>query len=118
MVKNLFLFLIAYIGVTLFTPIVIISNIIRKAYRRESISTYLKDCAIGFDQAGGSVLYQQENWTISSYTYFLCSYKNNKYACLFMKFIDMLFGTNHCRNSYHWEIKNDKEDLMSITKDV
>jgi len=114
MIKNLFLFLIAYIGVVVFTPIVLLVNIIRKHYRNKDVASYLKDCAIGYDQAGGSILYQQENFTISSYTYFLCYYKNNKYACMFMRLIDFIFGKAHCKNSYYWEIKKDKNDLRSI----
>lgn len=118
MVKNLFLFSIAYIGTIIFTPIVVAFNSIRKAYRNESVSRYLKDAAIGFDQAGGSVLYQQENFTISSYTYFLCKYKNNQYACKFMKLIDFIFGKKHCKRAYEWEIRNDRQDLMQFTKDI
>jgi len=106
--RNFVLFIISYVLVVVLTPIVFILNSLRLLYRKESLKTYYKICAIGFDQAGGSVLYSKENFTISSYTYFLCTYKKNKYACWFMKFIDMLFGKNHCKNSYKWEVEHDK----------
>lgn len=112
------LFVVAYLATTLLTPFVLFVNIIRKNYLNESVRKYLKDAAIGFDQAGGSVLYQQENFTISSYTYFLCWYKKNKYACKFMKLIDFIFGKGHCKKAYEWEASNDKQDLMWFTKDV
>ena len=116
--KELVLFIVAYLATTMLTPLVVVLNSIRKAYRKESVGMYFKDAAIGFDQAGGSVLYSQENFTISSYTYFLCKYKNNQYACKFMKFIDFIFGKKHCKRAYEWETRHDLSELQNFTKDV
>lgn len=100
--KSLILMLIAIIIVAVLSPIVILLNTIRHLYRRENISDYFFTIAIGFDQAGGSILYKQEDWTVSSWTYNLCRC-GNKNACAFMKFIDLIFGKDHCKNSYEWE---------------
>ena len=61
------------------------------------VSEYFITVAIGFDQAGGSVLYEEEDYTISSYTYMMC--QKGKY-CWFMQLIDFLFGKEHCKRSY------------------
>ena len=102
------LFIVAYILVTISTPIVVIVRL----FFVEDIKEYLRTCAIGFDQAGGSILYSQENFTISSYTYYLCSSKDR--LCWFNKFIDLLFGKDHCKKSYEWEIEHDDEELKDI----
>jgi len=107
--KGIFLFLLAYLLVCIFSPLVFIYNIIYKLIKREDIISYIETSAIGFDQAGGSVLYQKENFTISSYTYFLCKYRNKH--CKFMNFINFFFGKNHCMNSYIWETSKDTKDL-------
>lgn len=94
--------LIALIVITIVTLPVIVLNVIRKAYRRESIHDYFFIIAIGFDQAGGSILYGQEDWTVSSWTYILFR-RGNKSAKWFMIFINFIFGKNHCEKSYLWE---------------
>ena len=97
------LFLIAYISVVIATPFVFIVNLLR--YRSKD---YILQCAIGFDQAGGSVLYNEEDWTISSYTYYLC--KHFKKHCWFEKLIDFIFGKGHCEKSFHNELKLIKKE--------
>lgn len=100
--KSFFLMLIALIIMALITLPLIVINLIRKVYRRESISEYLLIIAIGFDQAGGSILYGQEDWTVSSWTYHLhrCG---NRHATWFMWVIDALFGEEHCEDSFFKE---------------
>lgn len=100
--KSFILMLIVLIIITIVTLPVIVLNVIRKAYRRESLQDYFFIIAIGFDQAGGSILYGQEDWTVSSWTYVL-AYRENKEAQRFMKVIDFIFGKNHCEKSYLWE---------------
>lgn len=100
--KSFLLMLIALIVITIVTLPVIVLNVIRKVYRRESIHDYFFIIAIGFDQAGGSILYGQEDWTVSSWTYVL-AYRGNKEAQRFMKIINFIFGENHCEKSYLWE---------------
>jgi hypothetical protein len=100
--KSFLLMLIALIVITIVTLPVIVLSVIRKAYRRESIQDYFFIIAIGFDQAGGSILYGQEDWTVSSWTYVL-AYRENKEAQRFMKIINFIFGENHCEKSYLWE---------------
>lgn len=100
--KSFLLMLIALIVITIVTLPVIVLNVICKAYRRESIQDYFFIIAIGFDQAGGSILYGQEDWTVSSWTYVL-AYRENKEAQRFMKIINFIFGENHCEKSYLWE---------------
>jgi len=73
-------------------------------------SRYWKTIAIGIDQFGGSVLYGQENLTVSSYTHFLCM-TGNKAACVFEKFINFFFGKDHCKKAFEWEVLNDSQEL-------
>lgn len=98
--KSFLLMLIAIIVMALVTLPLIVINLMRKLYRGENIKAYFHTIAIGFDQAGGSILYGQEDWTISSWTYWLFVSKGNKYAYWFMGFIDFFFGKEHCENSY------------------
>ncbi len=105
---------IAFIGTTSLSPIAFIVNVARKLYRNDDLEDYFKTIALSFDQAGGSIIYGQENFTISSYTYYLCKSKNNKYACSFMKMIDAVFGKNHCKESYYNEIRRDQKDIYEI----
>lgn len=100
--KSFLLMLIALIVIAIVTLPVIVLNVIRKVYRCESIHDYFFIIAIGFDQAGGSILYGQEDWTVSSWTYVL-AYRENKEAQRFMKIINFIFGENHCEKSYLWE---------------
>ena len=100
--KWIILSFIAYISVVIFTPFVVAINIFRYGLQ------YLKTVAIGFDQAGGSVLYNEEDWTISSYTYYLC--KHFKKYCWFEKFIDFISGKGHCEKSFHNELKLIKKE--------
>lgn len=116
MLRSFMLMTIAFVGTTALGPLAFILNVLRKTYRGENIRDYFETIAIGFDQAGGSILYSQENFTISSYTYFLCKYKKNRYACTFKKFIDSIFGENHCRDSYFWEAAKDMEDLKNFSR--
>lgn len=98
---NFILMLIAMIVIFLASIPAIALNTIRKLYRREKIKEYFKTVAIGFDQAGGSILYDQEDWTVSSWTYYLWSNGKNRWAYWFMIFINTLFmDRNHCEDSF------------------
>lgn len=102
MIRPLFLMMLSLSVVGVVTLPAIAANTVRKLYRRESIREYFHTIAIGFDQAGGSILYGQEDWTVSSWTYVL-HVRGNRNATVFMGFIDLLFGKDHCRESWEWE---------------
>ncbi len=112
MIRAALLFLIAYAVVMTATPFVVLYKVITSWKRKERLTDILFTMAIGFDQAGGSVLYEQENFTVSSYTYYLCT--KQKKLCWFMKFIDLIFGKDHCKKSYEWEVKNDMDDINTV----
>jgi hypothetical protein len=120
MLKQLMLLLVAYILVVVLFPIVVVVTILYKIYNKSDndiyskISKYLNVCAIGLDQAGGAAIYEKENYTISSYTYFLCKTGSSN-SCMFSSVIDFIFGKNHCMNSYIWEIDADKKDYSVFT---
>ncbi len=97
MIKNLVLMLIAFILVVTLSPIVFIVNLFRY-----NLKEYFYTVAIGLDQLGGSILYNEEDWTVSSYTYMLAC-EGNRRAELFMKFIDFIFGDGHCEKSFFKE---------------
>ncbi|WP_201353808.1 hypothetical protein [Hydrogenimonas urashimensis] len=101
--KWVVLFIVAFVLATLLTPVVVPLNVMRHLWRGTSLGRYFKTAAIGFDQAGGSILYSQEDYTISSYTYYLAIYKGNRQAQWFLRFIDFVFGENHCKNSFENE---------------
>ena len=101
MLKNFFLMIIAFIIVVIFGPIVFVLNCILRKDKKK----YFFAVAIGLDQLGGSILYSRPDWTVSSWTYYLAEYRNRKPAKIFMKFIDSIFGKNHCKNSFNWEKK-------------
>lgn len=102
MIRSILLMLLAIVLIAVLAIPILVLNTIRKLFRRENIAEYLFTVAIGFDQAGGSILYGQEDWTVSSWTYIL-SRRGNKSAKWFMIFIDLFFGKNHCEKSYLWE---------------
>lgn len=103
MIRSFLLMLLALIVMALVTFPLIVINLMRKLYRGENIQAYFHTIAIGFDQAGGSILYGQEDWTVSSWTYHLHR-KGNGYATWFMEFINLLFRDKfHCENSFFKE---------------
>jgi len=105
--RNSFLLIFAWVVVTLLSPFIFFINVFR-FYNK--LSRYLWTISIGLDQLGGSILYNEEDWTVSSYTYYLCEYKHE--FCWFMKFINFLFGKDHCKNSYEWEKDENKKPLV------
>ena len=104
--------ILLWVGATIiFNVVMIITlpfNIVYYSITGE-LADYFYNLAIGEDQRAGSYLYKTEDFTISAYSFYLGVVKENKYAYLFMKFIDffpMAFGIeNHCRNAYFSELK-------------
>jgi hypothetical protein len=105
MIRSFFFLLVAIILFVLFAPVAFLVNIIRKPNRAE----YLFNIAIGIDQLGGSVLYNQPDWTVSSWTYYQSSKHKEHYY--FMKLIDSLFGKDHCYKSFVNEMKEFKKAI-------
>jgi len=96
MVKKFGLVFLAYILVTVLVPVVALFNFARS----QNKDAYLHTLAVGFDQVGGSALYGTEDYTISSYTYFLCTQGYGRRYCFYRWAIDALFGTHHCKDSF------------------
>ena len=103
--KAFILMVIAFILVVLLSPFVFIIGLF---IYRKNLADYFYTIAIGLDQLGGSILYNEEDWTVSSWTYYLCQ-QDNKYACWFMKFIDFIFGEKHCKRAFNNEINLSKK---------
>ncbi len=114
LIREFALMLAALTGVALLSPIVFVANIVRKAILGHSIADYFHTIAVGLDQLGGSVIYAQEDWTISSYTYYLCRYRSNRWACLFQKLIDLIFGHGHCERSYKRELHEFQQNIKEV----
>ncbi len=110
--KTLATFLILIFAVIIFNIVAIVGFIVqipRKVLRKESLREYFLILAIGEDQRDGSYLYGTEDYTISSYTYYLHN-RGNIYATYFMHFIDFFGfllgdGKEHCKKSYEKEVK-------------
>jgi len=107
--KTFVIFILLLFSIFLFNIVSIFGFLVqvpRKLIRRESLEEYFFTCAIGEDQRGGSYLYGTEDYTISSYTYYL-SAKGNIYARGFKRFIDffaLLLGEKeHCKKSFEKE---------------
>lgn len=103
--KQVWFLLVAIILFLPIAPIIFVVNMIR--WIRKG---YLLNVAVGIDQLGGCILYNEQDWTISSYTHFLCTAFGK--FCRFEKFIDFWFGKGHCRKSFldekkeiEWEAK-------------
>jgi hypothetical protein len=107
--RNFSLMILAIIVVTILSLPVFLWNTVNKMIHKESLSEYFKNIAIGLDQAGGSILYNQDKFTVSSWTYYRCS-KGFKENCIFMKFINSIFGSTHCEDSFKNEIHEIQED--------
>ena len=75
---------------------------IRHLIMRKPLPDLWWTTAIGLDQLGGSILYGEPDWTVSSRTYFL-RLSGNVYAKWFERFINLLFGKDHCKKSYDKE---------------
>lgn len=97
--KTLFLAIIAIALIFLLAIPVIAINTIRKWVMGDSLTHYFKMIGWGFYQVGGTIIYAQEDWMVSSWTYHL-EQCGNKHAYYFRVFIDLIFGKNHCKESY------------------
>lgn len=100
--RSFLLMLLAVIVVSIITAPLIAYKSFKKWRHGESLGDYFYVIALGFDQAGGSILYGQEDWTVSSWTYYLAM-SGDEDAKEFMIFIDGIFGKYHCRNSFYKE---------------
>lgn len=89
LVSAFLLMIISWVLVNIFGFFTIILNTLRKVYRREDLSEYYFTIAVGNDQVGASAIYGTEDWTISSYTYYL-HLKGNFFATWFMHFVNFL----------------------------
>lgn len=106
--KSFILMLIAIVLIAMLSIPALVLNTIRKIYRRESLKHYFKMVSFGFDQVGGSILFAQEDWMVSSWVYYLWRDSNgsNKAAYCFMIFINTIFmDANHCKDSFNDEAK-------------
>lgn len=92
----------AIVLTVILSPVVFLFQLIRHAYRR-GLRRYLWSVAVGIDQVGGSVLYGKINWTVSGYTWHLAK-KGNRYAEMFARFIDFIFGKGHCKEAWRWDL--------------
>lgn len=104
--------LLAFVLLTLAGPFIFIVNTLRRVTNKDRLSRYFYNIAIGLDQLGGCLLYNQVDWTVSSWTYIQSQKHKEHYY--FMRFIDFFFGKDHCKKSYEHEIKVHKEDLENV----
>lgn len=105
---NFALMLVAIVIMVVMALPLLIAQIIRHLFMHKPLSDLWWTTAIGLDQLGGSILYGEPDWTVSSRTYWL-RVNGNKYAAWFERFVNFLFGKNHCENSYNNEFGNNHE---------
>jgi len=99
MIVALILMIVAAIPVALL-------QVVRYMVTRRKLGDLFFAIAIGLDQLGGSILYVQPDWTVSSRTYWL-RVQGNTLAGIFERFINLFFGRNHCELSYLNEFGDD-----------
>jgi len=97
--KAFALMVVAIILIIILAPFAFIMQAVRLLIMGKPIRSLFWNVAIGLDQLGGSILYLEPDWTVSSRTYWL-RVKGNKYALYFEKFINVFFGKGHCEISY------------------
>lgn len=98
--KSIFFVLIAFILLIILGPIAFIANLIF----RKNKADYLFNIAIGIDQLGGSILYNQPDWTVSGWTYHQFNKTGHLEYYIFMRLIDFFFGKDHCKEAYYNEL--------------
>ncbi len=103
--RNFALMLLACILLIPLAPLALSGQIIRHIIMRKPLGNLWWSTAIGLDQLGGSILYGEPDWTISSRTWWLAD-RGNRWARGFMRIINLFFGKNHCQNSYRNEFNN------------
>jgi len=98
MVKAFGLMLVAVVIIVIAAPLVFVLQALRHLIMRKPLGKLFWNVAIGLDQLGGSIIYLEPDWTVSSRTCWLRA-KGNVYAMYFERFIDFFFGLNHCAES-------------------
>ena len=97
--KNFLLMIAATTITIIFIPLLTIGQILRHLLTHRSLSVLWFKIALGHDQLWGATVYLEEDWTVSSRTYFLRS-RGNRYAAGFEKLINLLLGKDHCELAY------------------
>ena len=104
--------ILAFMLLTLASPFIFLVNTLRRVTNKDRLSRYFYNIAIGLDQLGGCLLYNQVDWTISSWTYIQSQKHKEHYY--FMRFIDFFFGKDHCYNSFLNETKVHKQGVDNV----
>ena len=117
--KMLLLVLIATALVIALAPLLFVLQTLRTAWRGENIAQYFKTVALGLDQLGGSIIYNDEDWTISSMSYAKATIGREPHAIIFMSVIDLLAfiftgQREHCRKSHENELEKTMRDIDDV----
>ena len=109
----LLLIAVAIILLIVFAPFVFL---LRVALFFRGVENYFHTVAVGIDQLGGSILYDEENHTISAYTHYLALQKYRA-AIVFEKFINLLAWSNtHCKSAYDFEVSKNLFTAEELAK--
>ena len=115
-IKMFILVILATTLVVAFAPSLFVLQTLRTIWRNESVVDYFKTVALGLDQLGGSIIYKEEDWTISSMSYSKATIDAESHAIIFMKIIDMLGFVfagerEHCKKSHENEVVKMMRDI-------
>lgn len=110
--RKLLGFTIAIFLMAITSPAVLLFKTVKKLLTRESLKEYYYQLAVSTSQYYASFLYETEDWTTSSLSY----YKRNREAKAYILrvFIDLLLGKNHCKNSFENEKREIKQQGEQI----
>lgn len=103
MFKHIFLALFAFVIFFVFAPVLFAAQLFLLSFQH-GMQWFVKKTYVEIDKLGALLLYRQPEWTISAYTYYLYA-RGSRAAGLFMRFIDLLFGSGHCEREYKEEMR-------------
>lgn len=102
------LFFSVFLGVVATTIFGVPAFLISLYLNKKNYKKYLYDVAIGIDELGGTLIYSTKDKTVSHMTgYYVL--QGSILAIMLSKFIDSLFGEDHCVKTYMDDIKNEME---------
>ena len=101
--KQFFLMIVAIVIGIICMPVGFLFQLFRTAIMdNQHFADFWWAVAIGIDQLGGSIMYGEPDWTVSSRTFWLRR-RGNKWAARFEKIIDFMFGKKHCEDAFKSE---------------
>lgn len=97
----------------IFAPVAYIGNAIHIVLKGRSMGEYHETIALGLDHLGGSLIYGEEKWSVSGYTYKLRKdHRDRLEVKIFEAVINgIFFDRKHCKKAYHSDLQKMVNEL-------